>query len=239
MRWLIAAGVLLAAVLLATAVSGYVRRLLSRPGRDARRRTLAEPVSRVLYSLLLAAGLVGALGIASPDSLEPLPADLIAFLPRLLIAGLLLLLGGTAATMTANAVGTSLVRSTGKPQPALTRLVRAAVMVVVVVLAVSQLGVNTKIIDTIVEAVVFGVAAAMVLLVGLGGRDMATEVAAGRYVRKLVRVGDSLTSGSITGTVNAVHGASVELLQEDGTTLHVPHAQLMSGPIQVERAQTV
>ena len=235
MRWLIAAGVLLAAVLAATVVSGYVRRWLERPTGDARRQQVAEPVSRVLYSLLLAGGLVAALGIASPDSLDPLPADFIAFLPRLLIAGLLLLLGGTVATMAANAVGSSLVRSTGKPQPALTRLVRLAVMVVVAVLAVSQLGVNTRIIDTIVEAVVFGLSAALVLLVGFGGRTVAGDVAAGRYVRKLVKVGDQVTVGEVQGIVTAVHGVTVELAGPDGASLHLPHHQLLAGPLRIER----
>jgi Mechanosensitive ion channel len=236
MRWLIALGVLIGAIVVATVVSGFVRRLLDKPGADERRRQLAEPASRLLYSLLLAAGLVGALGVASPENLKPLPGNIIAFLPKLIIAMLLMILGGTVATMTANAVGTSLTKSTGKPQPALTRVVRSAVMAVITILAVSQLGVNTTVIDTIVTATVFGIAAALVLLIGLGGRNVANEVASGRYVRKLIRVGDRISCGEITGTVTAVHGVTTELEDGTGAVLHVPHAQLLSGALRIDRS---
>ena len=235
MRWLIAGGVLLLAVAVATVVSGALRRFIDAPARDERRRQLAEPAGRFVYSGLVAAGLVAALGIASPESLKPLPLSLVSFLPRLLISGLLLLLGGTVATMAANAIGSSLLRATGRPQPALTRMVRASVMAVIAILAVSQLGVNTKIVDTITEAVVFGCAAAMVLLIGLGGRNVASEVAAGRYVRKLVRVGDRLECGGVGGTVVHVHAVTIELSQDDGSTLHVAHARLIADPLRIDR----
>ena len=236
MRWLIAGAVLVAALLIATVVSGVVRRFIDKPSRQEQRRRLAEPASRFVYSALVAAGLVTALGIASPESLRPLPTNLVAFLPRLLIAGLLLLLGGTVATMVANAIGSSLLRATGKPQPSLTRIIRAAVLAVIAILAVSQLGVNTKIIDTLVEAVVFGVTGAMVLLVGLGGRTVAGEVAAGRYVRKLLKPGDRVVCGEIRGTVVHVHAVTVELVDDEGSTVHVAHNHFITDPLRIDRS---
>ena len=236
MRWLIAGAVLVAALLIATVVSGVVRRFIDKPSRQEQRRRLAEPASRFVYSALVAAGLVTALGIASPESLRPLPTNLVAFLPRLLIAGLLLLLGGTVATMVANAIGSSLLRATGKPQPSLTRIIRAAVLAVISILAVSHLGVNTKIIDTLVEAVVFGVAGAMVLLVGLGGRTVAGEVAAGRYVRKLLKPGDRVLCGEIRGTVVHVHAVTVELVDDEGSTVHVAHNHFITDPLRIDQS---
>ena len=236
MRWLIAGAVLVAALLIATVVSGVVRRFIDKPSRQEQRRRLAEPASRFVYSALVAAGLVTALGIASPESLRPLPTNLVAFLPRLLIAGLLLLLGGTVATMVANAIGSSLLRATGKPQPSLTRIIRAAVLAVIAILAVSQLGVNTKIIDTLVEAVVFGVTGAMVLLVGLGGRTVAGEVAAGRYVRKLLKPGDRVVCGEIRGTVVHVHAVTVELVDDEGSTVHVAHNHFITDPLRIDQS---
>lgn len=238
MRWLIAGAVLVAALIIATVVSGLVRRFIDKPSRQEQRRQLAEPASRFVYSALVAAGLVAALGIASPESLRPLPTNLVAFLPRLLIAGLLLLLGGTIATMVANAIGSSLLRATGKPQPSLTRVIRASVLGVISILAISQLGVNTKIIDTIVEAVAFGVAGAMVLLVGLGGRGVAGEVAAGRYVRKLVKPGDRVVCGEVKGTVVHVHAVTVELADEQGSTVHVAHNRFIADPLRIDRGPT-
>ena len=138
--------------------------------------------------------------------------------------------------MVANAIGSSLLRATGKPQPSLTRIIRAAVLAVISILAVSQLGVNTKIIDTLVEAVVFGVAGAMVLLVGLGGRTVAGEVAAGRYVRKLLKPGDRVVCGEIRGTVVHVHAVTVELVDDEGSTVHVAHNHFITDPLRIDQS---
>ena len=146
-----------------------------------------------MFSVLVAVGLVAVLGIGDHKSLEPLPSDLIAFLPKLLVAGLIVLAGNTAGTLLGNAVAQAALRATGKTQPGLARVVRLALVGAAAILAVNQLGVDTKVIDLVLAGVVVSCAGSIALLTGLGGRQVAAEVAAGRYVRHLIKPGDVIS----------------------------------------------
>ena len=240
MKWLVAGGVLILAVLLASIVSAQVRRILGAPARSERLQNLAVPPGQFVFSVLIAIGLVAALGIGYHQSLEPLPHDLIAFLPKLLVAGLIVLAGNTAGTLLGNALGQAVLRATGRPQPGVARAVRLAMVGAAAILAVNQLGIDTKVIDLVLSGVVFACAASVAMLTGLGGRQVASEVAAGRYIRHLVRPGDRISfsdaGGAVEGEVVRVHAATVELAGDTADwVLHVPHARLLAATLRVTR----
>ena len=164
MNWLIACAVIVASIVVGSALSAQTRRLLSRPKASDSLRSFGPPAGTLVFTAVLTVGLIAALGQIAPDALETLPADVVAFIPKLLTALLFLLIGNAAATLVTSAVGSSLLKATGKPQHQVTRLLRGLLLGVFVVLSVSQLGVNTKIVDTIVSAIAFGTAGALALL---------------------------------------------------------------------------
>ncbi|MEZ5340757.1 MAG: hypothetical protein R2706_04710 [Acidimicrobiales bacterium] len=84
-------------------------------------------------------------------------------------------------------------------------VVKSLVMGLAVLLAVAQLGIDTSVINLGVAAIFFGVAASLTLLVGLGGRDVAEQVASTRAVRRLVHEGDQVTLSDVSGTVLSIH----------------------------------
>lgn len=239
MRWLIAAAVLIVSIGIGSFAGARVRRFLSNPARSERHHELANPAGSFVFSMLLATGLVIALGIGSPESLDPLPGDLIAFLPKVLVAGLMLLAGTTAGQLVGNALGRTLLRATGRPQPQIVRLIRAAITGAAAILAVSQLGINTRIVDMIVAGLVFSLAGSITLLTGLGGRDVAKELAAGRYVARILSAGDHIVTqgpdGAIEGTVVRVHSVTVELKGDEGVVVHVPHGLLLRAPLSITK----
>jgi hypothetical protein len=245
MKWLIAVGVLLGAVAIGTFVSGFVRRFVAKPSNSEQLRSLSQPASSLTFSILSTVGLVVALGIVAPDALADLPKDVVAFLPKALLFVLLIVIGGAVATLVSTAVGSSVLRATGKPQHQLTRLVKSALTGVFGILAVSQLGVNTRIVDMLVAGIVFCIAVSVALLTALGGRELAGEIAAGRYLRRVLKVGDALeTDRNTIGVVQSLHGASVMLTtsepafgqsSETTTFVHVPNTELLSSVMKVTR----
>jgi hypothetical protein len=232
-RWIIAGAAMVLTFVLAPILGALIRRLMARPSGKDRSRTLAEPAAKFVSTMVVTAGLIVIIGVLSPDSLEPFPTKIVEFIPRLLVAILLVLVGGTFAGLASNLVGLATLKATGRPQTGLIRLTRTAMMGLISLLAVSQLGVNTTILDTLTQAVLFSTTAAVALLAVVGGRELASEVSAGRYVRRIVKPGDRIDSDACGGVVQAIHAATIELVVNDRTTVHVPHALLMKGPLQV------
>ena len=212
-----------------------VRRQMGSPNRPEALRQVAAPAASFVMAILVAIGLVVAIGFVSPDSLDTMPEALVNYLPKALVAGLTILVGQVAATLAGIGVKSALLKATGEARPGPARLVKAAIVGAASILAVSQLGVNTTIINLAVAALLFSVGAIATLLIGLGGLDVARNISAGRYVRRILPVGCKVESGSIVGTVQAVHPATVEIAQADGVVVHVPHAQVLSGAIRVHQ----
>ncbi len=111
-------------------------------------------------------------------------------------------------------------------------------------LAVRQLGIDTTVINLGVAAIFFGASASLTLLIGLGGRTVATEVASTRALRRLLSVGDTLTleasaaGGSIGGEVIAIHPTSVEVVTESGDVQLVPSSALLTSTVTVRRGES-
>jgi hypothetical protein len=244
MRWLIALAVVIAGVLIASFVSARVRVVLSKPSRSEKIRELAEPLASVVFPIIFGGFVIVALGIGDPDSLATLPKSIVAFVPKLLIAVLFILGGGAVATLASNTVGAAVLKATGSPQPQIARLVRTVVSGIFTLLAVGQIGIDTKIVDLITMGVIGSISIAVALLTGLGGRDTAAEVAAGRFLAKIVRKGDRIQTDSLPAfpqplLVHKLHGAMIEvaLPDEPDTRLFIPNRHLMAAPLRVVRAE--
>jgi hypothetical protein len=248
MRWLIGIGIVIVGVIVAGIVSKIVKKVMGSPDRPERLRSLAPAAASAISSILLGIGLMVGLGVASPKDVENLPGDIIGYIPRLLVALIVILLGSALATLVGNLVGEAAVRATGKPQPLLARITRTVVVALATVLAISQIGIDTRVIDLIVAAAVWGVAGTVAALTVLGGREIAGEISAGRYMKRIISVGDRITINSggeaVSGTVVSVHGATVEVetartVGPDGVThvsvVHMPHRRLLEGPLHVSR----
>ncbi len=243
MRWLIALGVVIAGGLVASFVSARVRSILSKPNRPDKVRDLAEPLAKIVFPIVFGGFVIVALGIGDPESLATLPKSIVAFVPKLLIAVLFVLGGGAVATLASNAVGAAVLKATGTPQPQIARLVRTVVSGIFSLLAVGQIGIDTKIVDLITMGVIGSISLAIALLTGLGGRGTAAEIAAGRFLSKIIRKGDRIQSDAMPEfsqplLVHKLHGAMIEvtLPDEPGTTLFIPNSQLTAAPLRVSKA---
>lgn len=236
---LYAAIAVIGGVVVGTIGGALARRFLQDERRAHRMRAVAAPAAALVFWVALAAGIAIGVGFLAPDALRPLPGRFLAYVPKALVAGLMLIVGYALATATAVVLSEGLARATGRTRRQAALGLRTAVMTTVTLLALGQLGVDTTILTIVAGALLFGAATAMALLVGLGGREMAREVAAGRYLRRIVRPGDYIETGEIAGRVSTLHPATTEVETGTSTILHVPHTLLMSNPIQVQRRAPV
>jgi small-conductance mechanosensitive channel len=154
----------------------------------------------------------------------------ILFLPKLLAAGLLLLAGLVLARMVRDRVD----RATARMDLAgpLGTLAETAVIAIFVATALSQLSVPLAILTLIVAILVGAVALGAALAFGLGSRETARQIAAGRSLASSLQVGERITVGGLTGEIESFGSAAI-LLRTDTSTLRIPNHLLLESVVEV------
>lgn len=104
-------------------------------------------------------------------------------------------------------------------------IIKYALWVVVVVTVLTQFGVQTT---TIIAAL-----GGLALAVGLALQGTLSNVAAGVMIllQRPFRVGETITAGTVTGTVQAIGLFTTEVVQLDGVYVMVPNNELWNKPI--------
>lgn len=149
-------------------------------------------------------------------------------IPHIAGATLVLVIGVILARLLSKGADRALTRS-GRIEPTvakfLSNIIKYALWVVVGVTVLTQFGVQT----TSIIAALGGLA----LAVGLALQGTLSNVAAGVMVliQRPFRVGEAITAGTVTGTVQAIGLFTTELLQFDGLYVMVPNNELWNKPI--------
>jgi small-conductance mechanosensitive channel len=151
--------------------------------------------------------------------------DMIAFIPRIVVALAILLIGALVGNLLAGVVRGSLgTARVGNPN-LLANLARWGVLAFAIVAALSQLQIAPAIVNTLWTALIFGLMGALALAFGLGGRDAAGSVAAGQLIRNEIQPGMQIGVDGQGGTVEQV-GAVYTTVRTGSGAFKIPNAEL-------------
>jgi small-conductance mechanosensitive channel len=178
-------------------------------------------VSHLVGGLVWAAGLLAtgaaAAEVLGLDAVSEGAAALIAFLPRLAAAGLVLGVGaGVAGLVRRAAIGFSQRRGDVDHPELLGNLAYYGVMTLAVIVASGQAGLETALVETLVVVLAAITAAAIALAFALGSRHSFHNLVAGHFLSRLARPGDTIRVGDIEGVVIRYFGVCVVLKTANG-----------------------
>jgi small-conductance mechanosensitive channel len=228
-----AAAVLAVGVVVAFVARSVALRLLARvlPPSDGRPSPQARSASRGLLWFLLLVALVIATSLLAPDLLAGVPAQVVRWLPRLGVALLILWLGAIAAGLLRQLVEAGLARVEVANAALLGRVVYWLVLGLAILMAADELGVRTGVLQTLLFILVVVAGTAAALAVGLGGRALAGNVIAGRYVDDRFSVGEQIEVDEFRGTIVDVGLASVTIADPGGGLVEIPNGFLLTHPV--------
>jgi small-conductance mechanosensitive channel len=227
-----------AAVIAAKIIERILRALLTRIGIDGLvgklgidqmlrslgiSNTLNHLVPRFVYYLLL---FLFARTAAEALGLEPISAAIgsfMAYLPNVLAAMLVLVLGTAAAQFAGKAVSSAAGNTGIEFAGSLGAMVSGILLFVVVVTAISQLRIDTEIVRILTWSTLGCMVLAFGLSFGLGTRDITRNIIAGFYARKTLHIGDRVEVSGEHGTLAAITPTQT-LLDQDGTMIAVANS---------------
>ncbi len=151
----------------------------------------------------------------------PVVTDLIGrlavYVPNLVAAAAMLLGGLVVAWLARTAVARTARDARIAQAAALASVVHGLIVVVAIVVALEQLGINGRVLELTIAVTVGSVLAAVALAFGFGARGSVANLIAARYAAKLFRVGQSIRIDGVEGIVVEIGSTAVILETVDGT----------------------
>jgi small-conductance mechanosensitive channel len=116
------------------------------------------------------------------------------------------------------------------------RVAQVAVVAVFAITAAAQVAVSTAILMAFVILLLGAAGATFALAFGLGGREVARELSAGRYLRTAYRAGQVISFGDVRGRIESIDTAAT-VLSTDAGTVRVPNNLLLGSVVTVHEEE--
>jgi small-conductance mechanosensitive channel len=211
---------------------GGVNDVLDRAGLG---RSLARVIGRAIRIALTLVVIFAALSLLGLQFLSQSLNQGVLVLPKLLIAGALVLAGVVLGGFARERVD-RLVYQMDFPVP-LGRLTQITVVAIFGIIAAAQISVSTLVLLILIGILLAGAAGTFALAFGLGGRDVARALSAGRYLQHDYAVGQDIGFGDVRGRITTIESTSTVLDAGDGKSVRVPNHLLMETVVTVYRAE--
>lgn len=222
-------------------VAAVAERLLRRVGLDRaaarlgvsetlRQGGLAADPSRILARLvfwvLMLTFLLSAVETLGLSAVTLTIDRLIAFLPNVIAAGLIFVLGLLLARLVRNLVSSGAAAADLGQAPRLGAMAHGVVALVAGVVALEQLGVATGIVVTVITAIVGAVGVTVGVAFALGARPVITHILAGHFLRQSFPSGGSIEIDGQRGVIERV-GAIDTLVRDEERSWSIPNGKLI------------
>jgi small-conductance mechanosensitive channel len=158
--------------------------------------------------------------------------QILAFIPRVIVALAILLIGALAANFLSGLVRGSVGSARVGNANLLASIVRWGVLAFAVVAALSQLEVAPDIVNTLWTALIGGLGLALAIAFGFGARDAAASVATGQMIKGDFKPGMEIRVDGEAGTVEEIGALYTTLRTGDGF-LKIPNAELVRKTVEV------
>lgn len=201
-----------------------LNKMLARVGIQVPVSTL---IGKIIYWFVLLIFLVSAAESLGLQRVSATLDVLALYLPKVFGAALVLLAGVLLAQLVSSLVrgaaeGVGLEYAAG-----LGRIAQGLVIIISISVAIGQLEVKTDLLNNVIAIVLISVGLAVALALGLGSRDIASQILAGIYVRELYEVGQQVSVGEIEGQIEEIGTVKTVLLTEAGELVSVANRTLL------------
>lgn len=191
-------------------------------------------ITRSISILIVVSSVI--LVIAGQDEAirRDLVEGLVGFMPRAVVG-----VGIFIVALVLGRVGGVLVMTAMRERsPAMASRLRTVVVAAAIVLgllmALDQMGVETGTLIMILAIVLGGASLGTALALGLGSLPLTRQISAGRHVEDRFTSGQRIEAGDLVGRIVSMGLTSVQIIGEDGRRWEVPHTLLLESPVRVE-----
>jgi small-conductance mechanosensitive channel len=242
--------ILLLGFLISRLIASIIRATLTKIGLDRWGKQLEEIdfiqknnlkiklsgiLSKTVYYFLMLIFIVAATDVLGLPALSDLFKNILNYLPNILVALVLLLVGVFVSDQLKKAILTT-GKSLGIPSAGLlAHAIFYFVLVNFLMAALGQLQVDTVFIESNLLILIAGVAAAFAIGYGLASKTIVANILAAFYTKDKFKIGDEVTIDGLRGEVYRIDKSSITLVLADAQKAIIPLAKITEGSILIHR----
>lgn len=196
---------------------------------------LSHVIAQTIFALLLISFLITATRLMGLEAVAHLLEQLLTFLPNVIAAIIVFLIGGIIAKFAGDMIATMAIALTYAQR--LGRLVQYMISIFVVILALGVLGMDTSILVTALTISIAAFGLALGLALGLGTRNIVQHILAGYYMRQRLPIGQTIILDHLRGEINSVGSVNTIITTTDGTIV-IPNNLLLETLLHAPAPQT-
>lgn len=194
-------------------------------------RNVPVIIGTIVFWLLMCVFLMAGFNILGLQAVTDAMQEIVHFIPNLLVATVLIVVGLLVATFLRGVVATSADRVGLSYAEHLANGCYYVFAMLTFIAAFNRLGVQFALLEQLILIAAGAVAVGFGLAFGLGGRDVMAGILAGYYIRQRLHAGDHVTVGGMEGTVREVGPvATIIETEEDGllNRRSVPNTKMLN-----------
>jgi len=192
---------------------------------------LSQIFSKAIYYLLMLIVLILSSTALGMPEVTNLVKDILLFLPNLLVAMIVMILGTLLADAIKGMVGTAL-KSLGVPSAnMIANVLFYFLFINIVMIALKQANVQTDFLAQNISILIAGVIGAFAIGYGLASKDTMANLLASFYGKNVFKNGDKVTIAGVTGVISDVDKSKITL-RTDNSTVIIPLSKATSDKIE-------
>ncbi len=227
---LLAIVIIVVGIIISKIVAGLIRRLLERLRVDRLGEKLADIdivqksnvrikistiLSKFVYYVLLLIFMTASAEALGMPAISNLVSDIINFIPNLIVAIIMLILGLLVAEALRNLVLTAL-KSLGIPSAnMISSFVFYFILITVFVSALRQAAIETEFLETNLSILIAGVVFAFAIGYGLASKDLLKNIISSFYNKGRLSVGDRISLDDVSGEIIEIDNTTVTIRSND------------------------
>jgi small-conductance mechanosensitive channel len=193
--------------------------------------SVSRLVSGLVYWLLLLLTILPAVEALRLVYFTRMIARLVGYLPTVIAAAVILLVGLSAARFLSNSLARTARKAGLEYAGALGVISRYFLSLIIIVITLAQLGVQTAILTVILAVILISAGLATSLALGYGSRTVVANILAGAFVREHFQAGRVIEVQGVRGTIVSVNSVGTTLESASGIVT-VPNTVLMENVVE-------
>lgn len=181
--------------------------------------SLSTVFSKLIYFIIMLFVWVAATDVLGMEAISNLVTDIFNFIPNLLVAFIILIIGMLLADLIRKAVKTT-CESLGIPSAnVIATLVFYFIFINIVISALSQAKINVEFLSQNISLVIGGAVLAFAIGYGLASKDILSNLLASFYSKKMFEIGEIVKIDGVEGEVIDIDRANITLMSGGKKTI--------------------